>query len=91
MADRGYDTDAIILKAVDEEMIPVIPPRKTENTCGNMTNISTSSAISLRMLSCFSKDGAALLRVTLKMPLLSLPPSKSAVLLFGSLFIDDTI
>ncbi|WP_370687952.1 IS5 family transposase [uncultured Oscillibacter sp.] len=28
LADRGYDTDAIILKAVDEEMIPVIPPRK---------------------------------------------------------------
>lgn len=28
LADRGYDTDAIILKAVDEGMIPVIPPRK---------------------------------------------------------------
>ena len=29
LADRGYDTDAIILKAVDEGMIPVIPPRKS--------------------------------------------------------------
>ena len=28
LADRGYDTDAIILKAVDEGMIPVILPRK---------------------------------------------------------------
>lgn len=28
LADRGYDTDAILLKAVDEGMIPVIPPRK---------------------------------------------------------------
>ena len=28
LADRGYDTDAIILKAVDEGMTPVIPPRK---------------------------------------------------------------
>ena len=28
LADRGYDTDAIILKAVNEGMIPVIPPRK---------------------------------------------------------------
>ena len=28
LADRGYDTDAIILKAVDAGMIPVIPPRK---------------------------------------------------------------
>lgn len=27
LADRGYDTDAILLKAVDEGMIPVIPPR----------------------------------------------------------------
>ena len=28
LADRGYDTDAILLKAVDEGMTPVIPPRK---------------------------------------------------------------
>ena len=28
LANRGYDTDAIILKAVDQGMIPVIPPRK---------------------------------------------------------------
>ena len=28
LADRGYDTAAIIRKAVNEGMIPVIPPRK---------------------------------------------------------------
>jgi len=28
LAYRGYDTDAIILKAVDAGMIPVIPPKK---------------------------------------------------------------
>lgn len=28
MADRGYDTDAILLKAADEGMTPVIPPKK---------------------------------------------------------------
>ena len=28
LADRGYDTDAIICKAVNEGVIPVIPPRK---------------------------------------------------------------
>jgi len=28
LADRGYDTDAIILKAADKGMTPVIPPRK---------------------------------------------------------------
>ncbi len=31
LADRGYDTDAIILKAVDEGMTPVIPPGKNRN------------------------------------------------------------
>ena len=28
LADRGYDTDAIILKAVETGMTPVIPPKK---------------------------------------------------------------
>ena len=28
LADRGYDTDAILLKAADLGMVPVIPPRK---------------------------------------------------------------
>ena len=28
LADRGYDTDAIILQAVEARMIPVIPPKK---------------------------------------------------------------
>lgn len=28
LADRGYDTDAIILKAADRGMTPVTPPKK---------------------------------------------------------------
>ena len=28
LADRGYDTDAIILKAAEANMTPVIPPKK---------------------------------------------------------------
>ncbi len=28
LADRGYDMDAILIKAVDAGMIPVIPPKK---------------------------------------------------------------
>ena len=43
------------------------------------------------MLSCSSKDGAVLRRATLKILLLSSPPSKSVVLPFGCSFIDDTI
>ena len=57
----------------------------------NTTNISTKFDISLRMLSCSSKDGAVLRRATLKILLLSSPPSKSVVLPFGCSFIDDTI
>ena len=91
LADRGYDTDAIILKTVDEGMIPVNPPRKIVNICGNTINISTSSAIALKMLFCFSKGGAVSLHAMPKMPLLSLLLFKFVVLLFGSLFIDDTI
>ncbi len=28
LADRGYDTDAILIQATDAGMIPVIPPKK---------------------------------------------------------------
>ena len=28
LADRGYDTDAIILQAMEQDMIPVIPSKK---------------------------------------------------------------
>ena len=61
------------------------------NIFGNTMNIFTSSAISLRMLSCFSKGGVVSLHVTPQMPLLSLPLFKFLVLLFASLFIDGTI
>ena len=30
LADRGYDTDAIILKAADKGMTPVVPPKKLQ-------------------------------------------------------------
>ena len=67
------------------------PQRKIGNSYVNTTNISTKFDISLRMLSCSSKDGAVLRRATLKILLLSSPPSKSVVLPFGCSFIDDTI
>ena len=67
------------------------PQRKIGNSYVNTTNISTKFDISLRMLSCSSKDGAILRRATLKILLLSSPPSKSVVLPFGCSFIDDTI
>ena len=91
LVDRGYDTDAIFQKATKMGMIPVIPPRKTVNTRENTTDICTNSAILLRMLFCFSKDGVVLQLVTQKTSLLSLLLSRFVVLRFGSLLIDDTI
>ena len=32
MADRGYDSDAIVTQAQHQGMIPVIPPRKNRKT-----------------------------------------------------------
>ncbi|USF25741.1 hypothetical protein N510_000653 [Firmicutes bacterium ASF500] len=54
LEDRGYDTDAIILKAVDRALHRSFQQRKFESICGNATNISTTPAILLRILSCFS-------------------------------------
>ena len=91
LADRGYDTDAIILKAADKGMTPVIPRRKNAKNYVNTANIFISFVISLRTLFFFSNGGAALLRATPKMPLPSPLLSKFVVLLLGSFFIDDTI
>ena len=88
LADRGYDTDAIILKAVDEGMTPVIPPRKNRKHLREYGKY-------LYKLRHLVENAFLLLKrwrgATPKTPLLSLPLSKSAALLFGSLFIDDTI
>ena len=35
LADRGYDTDAIIQHALQAEMTPVIPPKKNRNVLRN--------------------------------------------------------
>ena len=91
LADRGYDTDAIILKAADKGMTPVIPRRKNAKNYVNTANIFISFVISLRTLFFFSSAGAALLRATPKMSLPSSLLSKFVVLPFGSSFIDDTI
>ena len=89
LADRGYDTDAIILKAVNEGMIPVIPPRKNRKHLREYDEY-------LYKLRHLVENAFLLLKkwrgiATPKTPLRSPPLSRSAVLLFGSLFIDDTV
>jgi len=91
LADHGYDTDAIILKASEASIMPVIPPKKNRNNYVITTNIFINSAISLKMLSFFSKDGVVLLRVTRKTLLRLAPLFRFAASLSSSLFIDDTI
>ena len=91
LADRGYDTDAIILKAVDEGMTPVIPPRKNRKHLREYDEYLYKLRHLVENAFLLLKGGVVLLRATLKTPLPSLPLSKSVVLLFGSLFIDDTI
>ena len=89
LADRGYDTDAIILKAVNEGMIPVIPPRKNRKHLREYDEY-------LYKLRHLVENAFLLLKkwrgiATPKMPPHPLPLSRSVVLLFGSLLIDDTV
>lgn len=91
LVDRGYDTTQPFSKLLTKEWYRSFRQEKNVNICGNMTSISTSSDLSLRMLSCFSKGGAVSLHATQKMPLLLLPLFKFVIFLFGSSFIDDTI
>lgn len=41
LADRGYDSDAIVAQAQAQGITAVIPPRKTANIYGSMTKHST--------------------------------------------------
>ena len=91
LADRGYDTDAIILKAVDEGMTPVIPLRKNRKHLREYDKYLYKFRHLVENAFFLLKSGAVLLHATPKTTLLSLPLSKSAALLFGSLFIDGTI
>ena len=89
LADRGYDTDAIILKAVNEGMIPVIPPKKNRKHLREYDEY-------LYKLRHLVENAFLLLKkwrgiATPKTPPHSPPLSRSVVLLFGSLFIDDTV
>ena len=90
LADRGYDTDAIILKAADKGMTPVIPPKKNRKELREYDEYLYKLRQRLRIL-FFSNAGEASLHATPKMSLPSSLLSKFVVLLFSSFFIDDTI
>ena len=91
LADRGYDTDAIILKAVGEGMTPVIPPRKNQKHPREYDKYLYKLRHLVENAFLLLKRWRGMLHAAPKTPLLSLPLFKSAALLFGSLFIDVTI
>ena len=91
LADRGYDTDAIILQAMEQDMIPVIPSKKNRKQLREYDEYLYKIRHLVENAFLLLKDGAILRRATLKILLLSSPPSKSVVLPFGCSFIDDTI
>ena len=47
LADRGYDTDAIILQAMEQDMIPVIPSKKNRKQLREWRDIATRYAKNL--------------------------------------------
>ena len=91
LADRGYDTDAILLKAADEGMTPVIPPKKNRKELREFDKYLYKLRHLIENAFLLLKRWRGLLRVALKMSLPSSLLSKFVVLLFGSSFIDDTI
>ena len=91
LADRGYDTDAILLKAADEGMTPVIPPKKNRKELREYDEYLYKLCRLVENTFFFSNAGTVLLHATPKLSLPSSLLSKFVVLLFGAFFIDDTI
>ena len=84
IADKGYDSDAIVDQAKGQGMKAVIPPQQeTAPPKGLTTKTCTNCAIWLKTRSCTSSAGAASPPDTPNMPPLSSPPSKSGASLFG--------
>ena len=84
LADRGYDTDAIIQHALQAGMTPVIPPKKNRKVLRNydkdiykLRHLVENAFLHLK------KWVVASLLVTLKMLHLLLRQSKLDVSLFG--------
>ena len=91
LADHGYDTDAIILKETKENMISVIPPKKKcKQLCEydeylyKLRHHVENPFLLLKrwreIATCYAQNVDSFL-----------PLFKFVALLFGSLFIDDTL
>ena len=91
LADRGYDTVPIIIKAADQGMTPVIPPRKNRKHLREYDKYLYKLRHLVENAFLLLKKWRGIATRYAKTPLRSPPLSRSVVLLFGSSFIDDTI
>jgi IS5 family transposase len=60
LADKGYDTDAIVQLAQEQEMKPQIPPKKNRKGQREYDNDIYKLRHLIKMRSCISKGGQAL-------------------------------
>ena len=91
LADRGYNTDAIVSSALQAGIIPVIPPKKNRKVLRGYDKHVYKLRHLVENAFWISRNGEALLRVMLKMLHLLSQRSKLDVSLFGWKFIDDTV
>ena len=66
LADRGYDTDAVIPNALQAEITPVIPPKKNRKVLREYDKHIYKRRYLVENAFLRPKDGAALLFVALK-------------------------
>lgn len=91
LADRGYDSNAIIEQARRQGIKAVIPQRKTAQHKGFTTKNSINYGILSKMLSSISRDGVGSPQDTPKTPHLSSPLYRSDASLSGQISHDYTI
>ena len=91
LADKGYDTDAIVTQAIAQKMSPVIPPKSTASYSASMTNTSTSHATWSKMLFSRSRAGGVSPHATQRKRLHSSPSSKSDALCSRPVSCDDSV
>jgi hypothetical protein len=91
LADRGYDTNAVLAQAARQGMIPVIPPRKHRVVQRYYDKYLYKLRHLVENAVLHSSVGAASLPATPRKHLPSSLPSKFAASLFGSPSRDYTI
>lgn len=91
LADRRYDTDAIINIALQADVIPVTSPKKIAKLFVSTTNIFTNFVILSKMPFCISRNGMSLLHIMPKTVLTLALQLEISALLFDKKIIDNML